>query len=80
MVETVISDMPEFVDEEIEQLLIGLSKDEVGNVRISLAKMLVRVRDSRGHFGWWDEVVRNLIVGVDHSLFAIVKQLVDGDE
>jgi hypothetical protein len=79
MIEGILNNVPEYMNDELISILKNLAGDDVVNIRITIANMLLKLKDNKKCFEWEDDVFNSLISHQDHDLISILSQAYSAD-
>ncbi len=79
MVGGILSNVPEYINQDIEELIKEIAKDKVINNRICLARCLLNCKLTQ-KFSWDQDVFESFIEGQDIYLLKIMLEIYSQDK
>lgn len=79
MMEGILFNIPELASEDLILILKGLARDRVVNIRICVARIMLKIKEGGRVWEWEDEIFESLITMHDNDLISILGQVYKND-
>lgn len=80
MMEGILFNIPELANTELILILKNLAKDKVVNIRICVARILLKIKENGKIYDWEDEIFESLITQHDIDLIKILEEVYQKNE